>query len=214
MRARPFESRSDSRKAKRGCCVATFVTEDEILRRYKFEFVRGQVDRSARTLDAIEKILLHLRKPGLERRELLQEAADLVSKHLRIREVTIGLRNPIDGLYSYEVMTGLSEESWAAHKQLTFTNEQFFDDSTYKGRQLTKHTKLFLAESNPYAPGEEGTYSRPLMLKSTRRTVDDSVEGDYVDTIISGADDKPIGWIECSGTNAWKLPDAMTIRWI
>ena len=73
---------------------------------------------------------------------------------------------------------------------------------------------VFLAEDNPYVEGEEETYSHPVLLGSRRKSLTDSVEGDYIDIMIFGKGDEMIGWIEIAGTRAGKIPDIATIRWI
>ena len=194
--------------------MVSVVSEEEVLRKIRFDFMRPTAELNLRMLDDVEGIFSHLKGKEFSAKELLQNVADMISKHLRIREVTIGLRSPADGLFRYEVMTGLRDETWEVHKVLVFDDNQFFDDETYKGKPLTKYTKLFLAETNPYAEGEEATYSRPVMLQSTRYNPDDSIEGDYLDVMIPGIEDHWIGWIETSGTRTGKLPDAATIRWL
>jgi hypothetical protein len=194
--------------------MVTRVSEEQVLRKIKFDFMRPSADLSLRMLEDIESLFSHYKRKDLHVKELLQEAADLIGKHLRIREVTIGLRSHVDGLLRYEVMCGLRQETWAAHQTLAYDDDQFSNDDVYKGRPITKYSKLYLAESNPYAEGEEQTYSRPLMMQSRRYNIDDSVEGDYIDTVIPGIDDYVIGWIEVSGTRMGKLPDASAIRWL
>ena len=48
----------------------------------------------------------------------------------------------------------------------------------------------------------------------TRRSLDDCLEGDYIDTHILGKNDEILGWIELAGTTTMKLPDMSAIRWI
>ena len=50
------------------------------------------------------------------------------------------------------------------------------------------------------------------MMRSKRKTSEDSIEGDYLDVLVYGPKDEILGWIEVSGTWDGKLPDAQTIR--
>lgn len=79
---------------------------------------------------------------------------------------------------------------------------------------MTKHTRIFLAEDKPFLDHEVDAYTRPILLKATRKSVDDCIEGDYFDTHIFDENEELIGWIEISGTKAGKFPDPMAFRWI
>ncbi|MDH3365438.1 MAG: hypothetical protein OEM29_05490 [Thermoplasmata archaeon] len=144
--------------------------------------------------------------------EFLQSAADVIRDRFWVKEVTMGLRSRSDGLYRYEVMSGLSDASWEAHRQLAYTLEQFEDPERYVFAQISNRTRLFLAEDNPYDKDEEGTFNRELMLKSSRKSLDETIEGDYIDVRILGKGGVLLGWIEISGTTDGKFPDVHSIK--
>jgi len=163
-------------------------------------------------VDCIHNLINELKDPNLDMHKFLQDAADTICTRLCIKEVTIGLKSHQDGLFRYEVMAGLDDSEWEAHKRLAYTLDQFDNPEYYKFKEISKYTRLYLAEDNPYGIGEEETYSRPLMLLSARKSLEDTIEGDYLDTYILGKDDELLGWLEISGMNNDKFPDVQTIK--
>jgi hypothetical protein len=162
--------------------------------------------------DAVHALVIKLADPAIDMHNFLQEAADTINTKLGIKETTIGLRSPTDGLYRYDVMSGLSDSEWEAHKHLSYKHEDFDSQGVYKSMQISRYTRLLLAEDNPYADGEETTYERDLMLQSKRKSLDDTIEGDYLDICIFGKGDDLLGWIEISGMKSGRFPDAETIK--
>jgi hypothetical protein len=162
--------------------------------------------------DCIHDLITKLANPDIDMHLFLQEAADTINARLAIKEVTIGLKSPSDGLYRYEVMSGLADSEWKAHKGLSYTRDDFFSEEVYKSMQISKYTRLFLAEDNPYANGEEATYERDIMLQSRRKSLDDTIEGDYLDVCIFGKGDDLLGWIEISGMENGRFPDTETVK--
>lgn len=163
-------------------------------------------------IDCIHDLINKLADTAVDRHKFLQDVADTMCGRLCIHEVTIGLKDPNDGVYRYEVMAGLEDSEWEAHKKLSYTLDQFDNPSLYKYKQISKYTRLFLAEDNPYQAGEEETYSKPLMLQSSRKSLEDTIEGDYLDIYIYGKDDELKGWIEISGMKNGKFPSSETIK--
>jgi len=190
------------------------VDHTEIARRAKFDYSYGKRDASVKHLEVVQKLVDKGCRGHRDNRELLQTAADMIYKEFRLKDVTLGLWNPREGIYRYEVMAGMQMSAWTALKRISYTPEQFHDSVKYKGTLLGEQTRLFLAEDEPYAEGEEDTYDRSEYLKSKRRTLDQSIEGDYLDTYIFAPGREIIGWIEYAGTWGGRLPDTATIRWV
>lgn len=190
------------------------VHHHDIARKWKFEYSYGAPDQTSKGLEVISGVLSHIEKPRIDIRAMLDDAAAMISKQFGIREVTIGLRDQKDGKYRYVSIVGVRQDADQALRRLAYTADDFRTDGRYKGTMLGKHSALFLAEDNPYAEGEEETYSHPVLLGSRRKSLTDSVEGDYIDVMIFGRGDEMIGWIEIAGTRAGKIPDVATIRWI
>ena len=186
---------------------------DEVERRLRMEYLYSQKDPTRKTLDKIQSLLTHHQEGRRSLTDFLQDTADTINRLFWLKEVTIGLKDP-DGKYRYKVMCGLRADAWEAHRHLAYSLEEFSDPRYYKGRQVSKHTKVFLAEDKPFVDGEEDTFTRPILLKAKRSSSEDCIEGDYLDTHILGENGELIGWIEVSGTKNGKFPDAVTIRWI
>ena len=192
--------------------VSAAVSPDEVARKLKMDYSRAAMDEADRYLDCIQQLSTQIVKPKHDSRQLVDFAAKLIFKQVHIKEVSIGLRSASDGKFRYVAMQGMRANIWAQHAGLSYTHDSFFNNNMYKGTLISKLTKLLLAEDEPYDEVEKKTYSEHLMRSSKRRTPDDSIEGDYLDTLIYGIDGGLIGWIEISGTWDDKLPSARAIR--
>lgn len=184
----------------------------EVARKLKTDYAHGSKDASIRALDSVNSLIKYLvqNDPNLD--EMLEQATKLIFTQFNIREVSIGLRTAPDNLFRYVKMHGMRAEVWAAHKNLSYTYNELLDPKKYKHTVISQHTRLFLAEDNPYAEDEAYTYSEHLMTMSRRRAPDDSIEGDYLDVYIYGPGDEILGWIETGSTWDNKIPDARTVR--
>ena len=187
------------------------VAHEDVARKLKLDYVGAIMDHTDRNLDSIQDLLEEVSRPQGDAKELLDSVAKLIYKQFHVREVAIGLKSP-DGLYRYVTMHGMRTNIWAEHRDLAYPYDSFFDNVKYKGTVISDYTKLLLAEDMPYDMGEKQTYSEHLMKSSTRKALDDSIEGDYLDILIYGIGNELLGWIEISGTWEDKLPTARTIR--
>ena len=163
-------------------------------------------------MDCVHSLITSLADPKLDMNKFLQDVANMIDNKLGIKETTIGLKDSSDGLYRYVVMSGLTETEWDAHKKLAYRYEDFFSQTVYKFMQISRYTHLLLAEDNPYGEGEDATYEKDLMLQSKRRSLEDTIEGDYLDIMIYGKGDDVLGWIEISGMKSGHFPDVETIK--
>ena len=188
------------------------INPEIIKRKMWMDYQYASTNPANEHLDCISELLGRLTDPEQELEEFLQHVADSISARLYIKEVTIGVKSPEDGLYRYVAQSGLKDEAWEEHKKLAYVYEQFVDTQQYKYKQISKYTKLYLIEDNPYAAGEERTYDQSLRLQSSRKALDDSLEGDYLDISVLGKNDELLGWIEISGLKTGKLPDTQTIK--
>lgn len=187
-------------------------THRDVAKKLKFDYMYGSKDHLDKVLVSLDSVLIACRRPKMKQNELLSEIANVIYKQLRIREVSIGLKDPKDGLYRYSVMAGMIASKWRAHENLVYTRDDFFRNDKWNGTMISKYTKLMLAEDNPYEAGEEDTVDWHEMQSSKRHNLDDSIEGDYLDIMIHGQNDELVGWIEISGSWTSKLPDPQTIR--
>jgi len=180
----------------------------------KLDYLHATTDPTQKRLEGLQGLLAHMRTPGTKLDDLLQEAAAFISRQFGIDGVAIGLKDPKDGLYRYRAMAGFREDAMESLKRIAYRKEQFYADSHFVGTDISKLSRIYLAEDNVLTNDEEKTFNRPGLLAMKRRTVTDSLEGDYIDTKILGHLDDLVGWIEISGTRTMKLPDAVTIRWV
>lgn len=190
------------------------VTKEEVVRKIRYDYAFAHKDKSNRMLDTLIKLTIEGLKPGKDVVQLLNEVAAMIDKHLQIRTTTIGIRDPKDGLYRYVAMSGLPADQWQAHKVLSYSFQDFFDQAKYRSSTISGLTKLFMVEDSPYNPDEVSTYNERLSSAMVRRSAEDCNEGDYFDIHIVGPGDRLIGWIEISGTSHGKMPDANVLRWI
>jgi hypothetical protein len=207
-----YEARPNKLDPKESRDAVKAIDYREVSRKLKVDYAHGSKDSSIRALDSVNSLIKYLiqNDPNLD--EMLEQATKLIFTQFNIREVSIGLRTAPDNLFRYVKMHGMRAEIWAAHKDLAYTYEQLLDPKKYKHTVISHHTRLFLAEDNPYAEDETYTYSEHLMTMSKRRTPEDSIEGDYLDVYIYGPGDEILGWIETGSTWDNKVPDARTVR--
>lgn len=190
------------------------VDHESIARQLKRDYSFTIKDQTARIVNGIQSLCAHFEHKELDIHAFLSDAANLISRVFGIREVAIGLRNPGNGLFRYEVIVGSREDAEKALRRLVYTLDDFGENSKYKGTVISKYSVLFLAEDSPYSEGEKNSYSRQILLGSKRKSMTESLEEDYLDVYIYGIGDELLGWIEISGTRAGNLPDATTIKWI
>ena len=189
------------------------IDYQDIPRKMKLEYNFPTAGKTYKILDQIGGLLVYFQKPQMDLRELMTDAANIMAKQFSLKEVGIGLRES-DGTYRYEVLVGYRPETEAATKKLAYTYGQFTDATVYKGTMISKYTKVFLSEDNPWLDSEKEAYNLPSLLGMTRRSLDDCLEGDNIDIHILGKDDDLLGWVELAGTTTGKLPDMSAIRWI
>jgi len=194
--------------------TATVVSAKDVAMKVKIDYSRGIRDQTTRNVEALCGLCWKFGQPTFDLEAFMKETAELISKNFGIESVTVGIRDPADHLYRYQVVVGLDNEVAEGFKKLTYTREQLLEPSTYPSYEVSSHTRLFLAEDHPYADGEEFTYRRPGLIGMKRRTLTDSLEADYLDFFFYDSNGEILGFVETSGTRARKLPDAATIRWI
>jgi len=187
---------------------------DDVARKQRLDYLYSQKDQNQKVLDGVQVLLEHFQKHDFSVDAFMNDALNLMRRRLWIREVTMALLDRKDGAYRYRYQSGLRKDAWEAHAPISYKYGDLVNPAVYKGREVSRATTLFLAEDNPYGQGEDATFSRPVMLRSKRQSIDDSIEGDYYDTWIFGKGREVLGWIEYSGTTSGKLPDAASVKWI
>lgn len=180
----------------------------------RFDYSHGVRDPTSKALEGLETLLSHFQDSHMDIDNLLNEAAKFIWRQFGIDNVAIGLRDPKDGLYKYRAMVGFRDDALEAHRKIVYKKEQFFEDSEFHGFNISKYSRIYLAEDNVLTETERTAYNRPALLAMKRKDPTDSLEGDYIDIGIYGRGDELVGWIEISGTRTMKLPDVATIRWV
>lgn len=128
------------------------------------------------------------------------------------KEITIGLKSPNDGRYRYEEIIGHSRVAAEALKKLSYSYDEFFSQKDYPSFWVSEYTEMALVEQRPYLEIEKDTYNRPTLLNDVRKSVDDFVEGDYMDVYMYGLKGEMMGWIELGLTKDGKMPSGLIIK--
>ena len=180
----------------------------------RFDYLGARSDPTSRVLDGYVSLLAHFHKQPLIVRDLIQDTANWVHRQFRLRWCMIGLRGP-DGVYRYEVEAGMRPEAWARQKTKLYKSTDFAASAqNYKAGEISKISRVYLEEENQLYKEDEGVVNRPALLRSRRKADDETLEADFIDTLVLGPRDDLLGWIEYSGTLTGKFPDAMTIRYV
>ncbi len=191
----------------------TTINQAEVIRKIKQDYAHYRKLPGAKGLDSLHGVLKQIMEGRSDVTELMRTTAKTIYTQFNIKEVTIGLKEP-DGLFRYVAQCGLREESWAAHRKLSYEEDEMVNANAHgwKCTEVSHQTRLFIAEDNPYTEEEVLTRSEHLQMRSRRKTAEESIEGDYMDVLMFGPDDRAVGWIETGGTWDGRLPDAGTIR--
>lgn len=190
------------------------VDYKDIPKKLKSDYERAVREQSGRTLAAVQALMQQIESPQPDVRKLMLDASNLISRQFGISNVAVGLKGP-DGLFRYDILVGFREDAIAERKKIAYRKEDFYDAGPYKGYWISRYTKLYFSEDHPYAEFEAAAYNRPILLKdSKRRSLNESIEGDYVDVYIYDANNELIAWIETSGTRTGQMLDATSIRWM
>jgi hypothetical protein len=187
---------------------------ESVKRRLRFDYLKIRNDHASKTLEVYSQLLAHFLRPQMSAIALIQEATALIQKQFRLRWCMIGLREQ-DGFYRYLVMTGMRDDAWAKQRTKHYKLADFdLTAANYKAGEISRLTRVYLEEENPLGKEDEGVVNRPALLRLKRRSDEDVLEADFIDTLIFGPEDDLLGWIEYSGTVTGKFPDALAIRHI
>jgi len=188
------------------------VSKEEVARKLRLDYESSEKDHNAKVPDAIGSLFSTWSKDRSYPASF-KETAKLISICFRIKEVGIGVRGS-DRLYRMVVFYGYRPETEDANRKLVYTEADFGESEVYKGISISPLTRAYFSEDSPYANIEEATFNRPTMLKGKRKATEESIEGDYFDTVIRDSEGAMLGWIEYGGTSVGKLPDVQSIKWI
>ena len=183
----------------------------------RINYLGARSDQASKLIDGFASLLAGFQKKPVVVDDIIQDAVNYIHRQFRLRFVMIGLRNPTDGVCTYRVEAGMRPDVWEWQKKRTYKKEDFAlaKAGWYNAGEISRFTRVYLEEDNVL--GEEDVaqiVNRPFMMKATRKTQEDTLEADFIDTLIITPDNELLGWIEYSGTIASKFPDPMVIRWI
>jgi len=180
----------------------------------RMDYSHGIKDHTTKTIEEISSLCAKVIRPSFELDAFLKDVVDLISKLFNISYLTIAVWDHKLGVYAYRAFAGFEKETAETYKRISYTKADVADEKTYPSYEISKQTRLYLSEEHPYAEGEESSYARPGLLGMKRRSLTDSLEGDYMCVYFSGQDNEVLGWIEASGTRLRKLPEATIIKWM
>jgi hypothetical protein len=192
----------------------TGIDKEIVKRALRTSYLAARSDPTSRLNDGYAALLARFQKHPLVVHDFIQAAANFLQRQFRLRWVMIGQKSP-DGLFRYEAMSGVLPEVWGKQRARTYTKEEFAPEVTgfFSAAEVSRLTRVYLEEDNPLGEEDMAKINRPVLLKSKRRSQEDALEGDFLDTLILDADNNLLGWIDYSGTMVGKFPDPMTIRW-
>ena len=185
----------------------------DIPRKLKTDYQYPSDSKIHKLRDQLSLLLARLQRPAVDMQELMTYSANLILRQFSLTQTCIAMKDD-DGIYRYKVLAGCRPDVVAAMRTLEYSHEQVSDNTIYKGYMISRYTKLFLAEDNPWPDNEKETYDLPSLLGMSRRSLYDFVEGDYTNVFIFGRNDETLGWIEFNGTTTRKLLDATSIQWV
>jgi hypothetical protein len=190
------------------------VEPRDVALKMRMDYSHGAMDHSMKIVEEVNSFCAKVKLITFDMDSFLKDAADLISRVFGILNTTIAVWDDKRGLYRYRAFVGFDNETVEAHGKITYGKADLIDETRYPSHEISKHTRLYLSEQHPYAEGEESSFARPALLGMKRRSISDSLEGDYLCFYFRDPDNDILGWIETSGTRMRKLPDTQTIKWI
>lgn len=191
------------------------VSVDSVKRKLKFDYLKIKNDPESKNLEVFSHLLGHFLRPQLSTSELMSDAAVTIQKQFRLRWVMIGLKDRTDGKYRYMFMSGMRDEAWIRQKTKSYKLEDFDPKSVgYKAGEISTLSRAYLEEENPLFNDDVNVVNRPALLRAKRKSEDETLEADFIDTLIIGPNNELYGWIEYPGTVTGRFPEPMTIRHI
>ena len=168
-------------------------------------------DENERILEGIQNFALRA-QINIAMHRLLQDAARTVHSLFGFQEVAIGLRNPDDGKYRYDVIVGYGKESENALRRCEYTYDQFVSQREFPSIRITKLLDMNLGDLSPALGKEKECWNRPMQLEVKRKSPDEFTEADYLDVMMFAPGNDLLGWIEVSAPRDGKMPSGQTLR--
>lgn len=144
---------------------------------------------------------------------IFEETVRVIHRSFEFQSLSIALRDH-DRNFKYVTTTGISEEAKKVLFSLRYSESELFDESVFPHTSISDITKFFMSENEPYQPGEEITFFRPVMLSKRRESPDEMLPGDYIDFVFRNRSNEIMGFIEVGETRTNRLPERSTIIWL
>jgi len=159
-------------------------------------------------VDAIEDLVSKYQKDSIA--TFLLEAAMMINHLFEFKEIAFGLKDPADGRFKYAVTIGFLPTTQEALRKISYSIEDMNDHVNYKDLKMGRISEYVMD-----SPEQElKTFNRPALIRKTRISNDEFLEGDYIDIYLYGTADDMIGWLELGAPKSGKIPDVGTIRWL
>jgi len=171
-------------------------------------------DENEKILDALLKLFFEFQEKNTTCQEILQRAADVIHRVLPFQEIALGIRNPKDGLFRYDVILGFTKDAEEHLKSQAYTMDEMIALDRNPGVRVSKLIELTIAEAPIRKSGDEAQFNRPNLISTPRKSEEDFAFGDYMDIFIRDMNNDVIGFIEVSGPRDWKMPSASRMKWL
>lgn len=189
---------------------------------------KDPIDRQYRTFiettyspiprDDLEKIIdgiLGLAEMGHDTKQplksVLEAAAKLIFRLFDFREISVGLKDKVDGYYRYVVMFGQRKDLEDALRRVKYDYNDMVSNVRFPFIRMGRLSELDPAEGIP--EDEKGWY-KPFALSERREAQDEFHEGDYIDVWMYAQNKDLVGWFELASPLNGKLPGRSQLRWI
>jgi len=189
------------------------VSPESVIRKLKFDYLKAKTDSHFKSMEVMTLLLSRLQRSQFVVSDLIQEAANQIQRQFKFRYTLIGLRSLSDGLYRYEVMSGMRPDAWSSQKTRTYKRTDFeLHTQNYSAGELSKWSRVYLEEVNLLAATDMTVLNRPVLHGTRRKDEGDALEADFIDTLILGPGDDLLGWIEYSGTITNEFAPGIAIK--
>lgn len=164
-----------------------------------------------RIMDTICTLLEKHYKGANSTDNFLLEVAKFIDRRFGFREVDFCLLDREDGKYRYRVSLGHTTDGAQSRQDIEYTYKDFWDDINYPGVRISERV-WFLFQTIK----EEDTrlYDRPTLLSKDRKSIDQMIEGDYMDLYMFGDKHELLGVLEVGYPKEGKIPSPHAVRWL
>jgi len=192
------------------------IDPETVKRRLRFDYVRLKNEPGSRGVDGTTALMAYFHRPQMNINELIQAASEVIQRQFRLKWVMIGIKGKNDGLFRYVVMSGMHPTIWEWQKKRSYRAEDFEPTcGNYSYGEVSDITRVYLQEENMLESEEDKKLvQRPALLGTKRMSSSETLEADFIDTLMYGPGRELLGWIEYSGTVANEFPQPSVIRQI